>query len=324
MLIEGDYLEDKFNNIFTVKGLIHPEDGSICVLRYLKNGDRMKEKLSYRKIDSLREAMDILKKNYPQYLTFDKVFNRVLCVVKNSEVFRFYRAKDYLKELSRREKLKEIEERALELIDLLRREANLNYESFGLSGSCLLNLAKENSDIDLLVYGEKESYKVYEVLKELFKRDLRPINSWEDFYKRRDSFMDLRSFIFHESRKFQEGKFKGKEFFIRFIKEDKRENYGKEIYLYKGYARIKAKVKDDYEAIFTPCFYKLSEVEVLAGLKVKDIERIVSYRGRFCQQAKVNEKILAQGRVEEVKGKGYSFHQMVLGEERRDFMISYV
>ena len=199
----------------------------------------------------------------------------------------------------------------------------MNYESFGLSGSCLLNLSRENSDIDLLVYGEKESYKVYEVLKELFKGVLRPINSWEDFYKRRDSFMDLKAFIFHESRKFQEGKFKDKEFFIRFIKNDKREKYGKEIYLYKGYVRIKAKVTDDYESIFTPCCYKVSEVEVLAGLKVKDIERIISYRGRFCQQAKLNEKILAQGRVEEVKGKDYSFHQLVLGEERRDFMLSY-
>ncbi|GBC75418.1 hypothetical protein HRbin06_00736 [archaeon HR06] len=32
MLIEGDYLEDKFNNIFTVKGLIHPEDGNISLI----------------------------------------------------------------------------------------------------------------------------------------------------------------------------------------------------------------------------------------------------------------------------------------------------
>ncbi len=332
MSIEGDYLEDFYNNIFTVKGLLHPKDGSICVLRYLptEEGDRIKDNLKYRKVDSLREIKEILLKKYPNYLKYDKVFNRVLCIVKHDEVFKFYKAREFLRELSKRE-LKDTELKALELIEILKSRANLSYDSFGLSGSCLLNLSNYNSDIDLIVYGKENSFKVYEALSQLFReaKELSPYTSdhWRDFYERRsiDTLMDLKPFIFHEGRKFQEGIFKGKEFFVRFIKnlEEIKEPYDSLSFHLMGYSKIKAKVIDDIESIFTPCCYEVSDVEILAGLNLKNIRKIVSYRGRFCQQAKVDERIIAQGKVEKVIQNGEeSYYQLVLGESRSDFMVN--
>ena len=56
-------------------------------------------------------------------------------------------------------------------------------------------------------------------------------------------------------------------------------------YKNSGYAKIAAKITDSSDALFTPCTYKLSDVAVAEGPKLTPITEVVSFRGRFCEQA---------------------------------------
>jgi predicted nucleotidyltransferase len=53
----------------------------------------------------------------------------------------------------------------------------------------------------------------------------------------------------------------------------------------------------------------------------KPLKQIISYRGRFCEQAKIGEEIIAQGRIEKVSLKNEEYYQLVIGENIKDFMI---
>ena len=85
---------------------------------------------------------------------------------------------------------------------------------------------------------------------------------------------------------------------MRFVKDwsEISEKYGDVYYKNSGYARIAATVADDSEALFTPCTYRLENVKVADGPALEPITEVVSFRGRFCEQAKTGERIVAQGK----------------------------
>ncbi|KYH41109.1 MAG: hypothetical protein AYL32_007850, partial [Candidatus Bathyarchaeota archaeon B26-2] len=88
-------------------------------------------------------------------------------------------------------------------------------------------------------------------------------------------------------------------------------------------AKVKAKVVDNSDAIFTPCRYVIDEVKVLEGTDVSPLREIISFRGRFCDQARRGEMVIAQGKVEKVMERdGTEFFRLVLGAKPSDFMIS--
>ncbi len=114
------------------------------------------------------------------------------------------------------------------------------------------------------------------------------------------------------------------DYFVRFVKDwnEISEKYGDVCYKNAGYARITATVADDSEALFTPCTYRLENVKVLDGPALEPITEVVSFRGRFCEQAKTGETIAAQGKVEHVtETKGKSEHyRLILGNKPQDYM----
>jgi predicted nucleotidyltransferase len=115
-----------------------------------------------------------------------------------------------------------------------------------------------------------------------------------------------------------------KHFFIRFVKDlnEITEQYGSTIYKPEGNAKIKATIADDSESLFTPCTYKLTNVQTLEGNKTKQIEEIVSFRGRFCEHAKSGETVIAEGKLERVQQKGKSDHfRLLLGSKPSDHMV---
>ena len=136
--------------------------------------------------------------------------------------------------------------------------------------------------------------------------------------------MTLEDFEQVETRKAFQGKYDGTDYFVRFVKDWKEttEQYGDVCYQNAGYAKVAATVTDDSEALFTPCTYKLENVKVLEGPKLESIQEVASFRGRFCEQAKPGEKILVQGKVEQVtdKRQNRSYHRIIIGNQPADFM----
>jgi len=137
--------------------------------------------------------------------------------------------------------------------------------------------------------------------------------------------MSFEDFVKVESRKAFQGKFMRTDYFVRFVKNwsQATERYGDVCYKNSGYARITASVADDSEALFTPCTYRIENVQVVDGAKVEPIKEIVSFRGRFCEQAKTGEAVNAQGKVEKVTDtrNNSEYYRMILGNKPSDYMV---
>lgn len=115
-----------------------------------------------------------------------------------------------------------------------------------------------------------------------------------------------------------------KHFFIRFVKDltEINEKYGDKIYKPKGYAKIKATISNNSQSLFTPCSYELTDVEIIEGPKIEHLRKISSFRGRFCEHAKNNEKVIAQGKLEKVRQEGkQEYYRLLLGSKPSDYMV---
>lgn len=332
--VEGDLVLTEGGSIFDVKGLMHPPDRIIAFIRYFpsKDGSRKMEGTAYGKVYSLSKRYALLKKRFPQYLVYDPVFDETLCEVPISDVKKVYRPREKLQELRGSRELDSLERRALQLAELLKDEADVPWDSIGISGSIMVGLHTANSDIDPIVYGSQNCRKVYSALERMFKSGHERIGPYTrenlkvlfDF-RSKDTHMGFEDFVRTESRKVSQGKFQGTDYFVRFVKDwpEVDEEYGEVQYRNVGHARIKATVANDSEAIFTPCKYTVENATVVEGSVIQPIVEIASFRGRFCEQAKKGERVAAQGKVELVKDnrQNREYFRLLVGNIPSDLMV---
>jgi predicted nucleotidyltransferase len=326
---EGDFLQTSEGLFFDVKGFVHPPDRIVAYLRYIKDvsGDRRRLKENYRKVYSLTERAKILRSRYPQYLYFDHFFGEYIQAVPKKNVSKIYQPLKKVQELLKKPCLDRIETEAIEFVNLLFKSSNVMIGKIGLSGSILVNLHTEGSDIDVVVYGRRSCISVYEALKRLMeegnglvsKYNLRELERLYVF-RSKDTEIPLREFIEIEQKKIMQGKFRGRDFFMRFMLDwnEIDERYGDIVYVPSGYAKVEARIVDDSDSIFTPCRYLIDDVKFLKGDKPSSLKEITSFRGRFCEQARKDERVIAQGKVEKIR-KGY--FRLILGAKSSDFMI---
>ncbi len=330
---EGNYIEDSNGVIFDVKGLIHPPDRVIAFPRFIPDlkGNRKRKDITYKKIYALSERYRFLEERFPNYLIYDPVFGERLCEVPKENIKKEYYPASRLQELRNDSKPDELESCALEFIDSLKSYSGVSWSKVGISGSLLARLHTPQSDIDPIIYGESNCLRVNESLKSVMQDEksstkvytqdeLRRLYS----FRSKDTETSFEDFVATEQRKVLQGKFLQHDFFIRCVKNwnEIKERYGDTVYRKVGYAKIKAKISDDSEAIFTPCRYSVDDVRLLEGEDRKTVKEIASFRGRFCEQARKGETVIAQGKVEKVQKKnGDMFFRLLLGGEPSDFMI---
>jgi uncharacterized protein len=331
---EGDLIKTKSGMVCDVKGLVHPPNRIIAFPRFIPmpDGARRGRGITYGKVYSLQERFKYLQKNEPELIVLDPVFDENLCEIPTAQITDHYKPEEKLWALRTSEDLTILESKALHLAETLRKEAGIPWSSIGVSGSIMAGLTTEKSDIDPLVYGLENCRRAYAALQRLLEKPdsgFKPYSKEElgelfDF-RSKDTQMSFEDFERVETRKAFQGKFMGTDYFVRFVKDwsEVTEQYGDVTFLNSGYAKITAKIQDSADALFTPCSYKLKNVKVLDGPKLNPITEVVSFRGRFCQQAEVSEEIEAQGKVELVtESKTKSTHyRLILGNKPQDYMV---
>ena len=284
------------------------------------------------KSTALGDRFKYLQENHPDLIVFDPVFGETMCEVPIAQIAEHYKPEEKLWSLRTSKDLTVLESKALQLAETLKKEANIPWSSIGISGSIMAGLTTEKSDIDPLVYGVENCRKAYAALQKLLKdkdSGFKPYTRAElqelfDF-RSKDTQMSFEDFVLVESRKAFQGKFMGTDYFIRFVKDwsEINEQYGDVCFKNSGYAKITAKIADSTDSLFTPCTYKLENVRVVEGPKLQPIQEIVSFRGRFCEQAENGEAIEAQGKVELVTNKksGGEYYRLILGNKPSDYMV---
>jgi predicted nucleotidyltransferase len=330
---EGDFIETWENSFFDVKGLIHPPGRIVAFVRYFpdEKGRRDRDGTTYGKVYSLSKRYELLKRKFPKYVVYDGVFDETLCEVPEDDIKQRYDPVVRLSQLRTSRSLDSLEEKALHLVERLKEWSNIPWNSFGISGSILVGLHKTGSDLDLIVYGSDNCRRVHSELQELLKKPsslFKPYSS-DDLkslfgFRSKDTIMSLKDFVRTESKKAFQGKFAKTEYFVRFVKDwsEIHERYGDVRYKNDGYVRIKATVEDDSESIFTPCTYCLHGATILDGPKHREISEIASFRGRFCDQARKGDSIVAQGKVEKVTDlkRNREYYRLLIGNRLSDYM----
>jgi len=201
-----------------------------------------------------------------------------------------------------------------------------------LSGSALLGLHRADSDMDIVAYGDEESRSVHRALTDLLHERSAAVQRprTEELAAIHDEHcldtpISLVDFARLQARKVNEGRFRGRPYFFRFVKRRAQvpERYGNLRYEPLGPALIRARVEDDAEALFTPCRYEVGHVTFLEGAPTEGLREIVSFRGRFTDQAKSGEWVSARGRLERVVRAGCPFYlRLSVGGQPGDYLVS--
>ncbi len=330
---EGDLIKTKSSVVFDVKGLVHPMEKIVAFPRFIPSpqGTRQGKGGTYGKVYNFEDRFKYLQENQPELIVFDPVFGETMCEVPVSQIAEHYKPEEKLWTLRTSKDHTILESKALELAETLKKEANIPWSSIGISGSIMAGLTTEKSDIDPLVYGVDNCRKAYVALKKLNVSDsgFKPYTRAElqelfDF-RSKDTHMSFDDFVSVESRKAFQGKFMGTDYFIRFVKDwsEISEQYGDVCFKNSGYAKVTAKIADSSDSLFTPCTYKLQDVQVVEGPRLGPIAEVVSFRGRFCKQAANGEGVEAQGKVELVTNKktGSEHFRLILGNKPSDYMV---
>jgi len=328
---ESWYLETQDGFFFAVKGLEHPPNRWIAVLRYApdaEKGDRDKNGKAYRRFYHFAEQEPWLLKNNPEYLAHDPVFGTALQSVPLSAIQRVYDPSARFCELMRQSALDAVEEDAVAFLSLLGKESAVPPSCLGITGSLLIGLHTENSDLDVVAFGTRYGWKAYRELHRMLNADSGSeatrldAQGMKDLYAQRvtDTRMPFDEFVSLERRKVNQGRFRNRPYFIRFVKDapEGEWQYGRRQYTALGRATITACIADDRDAIFTPCRYLLSDVLSLEDPLPADLNEIVSFRGRFCEQAFTGESIVASGILERVQEGGDVHHRLLLGNFPED------
>jgi predicted nucleotidyltransferase len=331
---EGDLIKTKSHVVFDVKGLDHPPNKIVAFPRFIPSaqGTRQGKDELYGKVYSLGDRFKYLQENQPNLIVFDPIFDETMCEVPIDQITEHGQPTEKLASLRVCKNLNALENKALGLATALKEKAGIPWHAIGISGSIMAGLTNEKSDIDPLVYGVENSRKAYAALKELLTTadsGFKPYSREElqtlfDF-RSKDTQMSFKDFEKVESRKAFQGMFMGTDYFIRFVKDwsEISYQYGDVSYKNSGYTKITANIADSSDALFTPCTYKLEDVSIVEGPKLTPITEIVSFRGRFCEQATVGEKIESQGKVELVTNKSGSreYYRLIIGSKPSDYMV---
>jgi uncharacterized protein len=334
-VIESYYLETQEGLFFAVKGLVHPPDRFVAVVRYApdpKMGERKKDGISYRRLYHFDEQERLLQSSFPQYIAYDPMFQSTLQSVSRLSVRQIYDPRARLRELTNTAIAGTLEKDAVAFSGLLQKAAGVPLSAIGVTGSLLIGLHNASSDLDLAVFGINNCRQVYQALGALLDSgsfaELQRLDEHgiEELYRQRvsDTHMEFREFADLEKNKICQGSYRSWPYFIRFIKEahEAGERYQDFRYQAIGRATIMATIADDQDAIFTPCRYELSQVCSLDGPNI-GIDEIVSFRGRFCEQARTGESVKASGTLERIESTdGKIRHRLLLGNSPDDTMVT--
>jgi len=327
--IEGYFLVTTDNLVFEVKEVLQPAERLIAYLRYApdSSGERcLYDGTRLSKMVDLKDREAYLRSMAPEYIWLDSSKGREIESVPNERIAYLLDPVDSLKELrDMGSHLDNLQQTSVDLARLLVEESKIDWSDVGITGSQLVGLHTEKSDVDLVVYGESPARRVYQTLKR-HSASLAEVESYSgcalDQHTRFrwggvPQFLDL--LRERENRKVLQGLFRGYEFFVRVVKlpEEMMIVYGDVVCHHMGEIEAVCRIVDDRDSIFTPAEYDVSS-ESMSGLV-----KVVSYRGRFTEHAHTGERVRIRGRLEEVTlvSSGKKYQQVVLGEKPSDYMV---
>ncbi len=324
-LIEGDYVETQEGLLFAVKGVNHPESLTIAYLRYVPDpmGTRERSGRKYKRVYDLEETDGFLRDNYPQYINPVEDRGLTLQSIPNGQIARTYKPRERLEELLA-DPRPGPEQTISKLVSALT-EYGVPLNGIGVSGSVLIGMDTPGSDVDLIGYGFYAGSKVHEALKRL-REEADWVSPYDaetvgDVTRSRwgDTGLDLEGLGAIEVRKVLHGLVDGTDYFVRLVREP--EEFEEEISSRPlGKVTLRATVKESGASIYTPCTYEIDECSYWDSHDWPDPSQLVSFRGKFTEQAGDEDRVEVKGTLERVEYIDRTAYRVMLGS-RGDYLV---
>lgn len=322
----------------------HPNGHVIVKLKYIPKDILDEEGLKHRflfekclvrfnlfaKKEKVASYLEQFRKKFPEYIYESAIHKNWFFAVPEDRIKTIHDGRKGLKELLSipKKDLDEYLSLVVQLVEFLCK-SGIKPENLGITHSTLLgNYTYGKSDIDIIIYGKKNGWKVYDYLKTAKHEKLKwkSDEEWAEYYKEHktseSSHFTEEEYIRHMRRKRYEGMFDNTVFTLFAVEEPNETwfKWGEETYEPVGTATIEGEVTDNYNSIVRPGCYEIKNGKLAEEnhefLKIDNkipIKRIVTYSLPFMHQAFAGEKIRACGLLELVKTKAGKYYRIVVG-----------
>ena len=330
---DRDFIRTNEDLLFCVVGPYHPWDRVISYLKYVpaEEGKWHRGRTNFKRVMQRYTIPDLLKtfnfiaENYVHYLFASPVYNVTMTAVPRDCIHQYYRCEAKLATLFQSHlHLDPLEKKANQLVTLLSKQSGVTPASFGITGSILLGIHSQAfSDIDLTVYGLKDSYGLKRSLLNIYgSKDnrLRPLQGekrqqWiaNKVQNHRISTIEAERIFM---RKWNVGVFDETPFSVHPVRleDELTEKYGEKVFKPMGQVTLHAVVTDSQDSIFLPGSYKIEDAKV-DGRAAKNIQEVVTYESLYCGIADTGEQVRVTGKLEHVKDvrTGQEYDRVLVG-----------
>jgi len=322
LIRDHDFLETEDSWIFCVVGDIHPPKRFFSYLKYVpgagpwrRGGRSFSRVFSDYSMNEFKKILEYLKMTRPEFVKQDPVIGTEMSSVPIEFVKKHYNCLEGLRELIARGPRDKLEKLTITLVEEICDHGGLHEDDFGITGSILLQIHHERSDIDLIVYGRREFWKTIEILSELGYLGIRSREqALESMLKRYPITLSDASNLFDRIR--YRGVYQGVEFSIHGVRksEEITEKYSDKIYRKIGLAHAILEIDDASDSCFNPAIYKVHGSADIGG-KEYYVEQLMCYDLTFSAMFERGDKIEAYGKLEFVVDKvhGKSFYSLLIG-----------
>jgi len=254
-------------------------------------------------MEELTRNVAELRSRWSDFTYFDPYLGTEMSCVPWSKIFKHFKPRERLDQLGREEKRSLLIDRLLHLVDLLSGKSGVKRERFGVTGSILLGIHQNFSDIDLTIYGGRSFDLIRRCVEKL--RSEGSLGSLPAAARR--EWIERRVRIYHlaESdlkrlleRTWTRGTIAGTFFSMHAVRleEELTEKYGDWRYTSIGLRRVRATVVDAAEGCYNPALYRLKDaVTDEEGLSVSEL---ASYDGTFASVFHVGDDLELCGKLE--------------------------
>jgi len=320
---DHDFVETEGGWLFCVVSDIHPEERVMAFLKYVPGlGTWRRGSQTYRRIvksyrmEEIAESVEFVRSARPEYVLVDPYFNEKFVFVPTSSIVNHYKCTQRMREVERAPASK-LEERCLELLQLLTEGSGLEREMFGLSGSLLLGLDNPNADIDFTVYGRDRFWRTLEVSKELMSpAERRKVERMLEANLLSRYPLERSDAVKLSQRCYTKGLWQGTLYSLHGVRtlEELTERYGDLSFEPLGVFRARFTVQDASQSCFTPAVYVICDGQLHPTCS-GELKTLTCYDTTFATLLREGDRVECLGKLEKVVDRrdGRSYLNMLIG-----------
>lgn len=283
MFFAKDFIETAEGLIFAVVKQGQEDGKALCFLRYVR------ELSGWKKV-ATEQANKLLQQQYPDYLHYSPVLDAHLHAVTVDRIVKHHQPKHRLQQIMQASRHDTVERDLFRLCELFGQHG-LSLAQTGVTGSILVGVQNQGSDIDLVCYGREIFHQCRAITRDLIGLgELQELNEqdWQQSYERRSCELSFEDYVWHERRKCNKAMINGRKFDLNFIDHCAKSEAGS--YRKCEPITLQCRVVDDTHAFDYPAEFKIDH---------QLISSIASFTATYTGQAVSGETVEVSGVLEQ-------------------------